>query len=233
MRTSRARVAGEARSRRRSSPAQTRRDGRSALWKTTEHRQGCAYCVRVTSPRLPLIALVAAAALASLAGCSPEPAVPPAPPTAPAEPLFATDAEALAAAEAAFEEYLTVSDTVFAEQGENAERLEAVASGTALADDLERAEEFRRENVQIEGNSKVIQTTLQQHIPGPAGEAEVSTYICMDSYSIRVVDATGNEVGNVSRPATVTFEAHFSSLEGGELILSRSEIWTSGPQCEP
>lgn len=201
------------------------------LW-TTPESDGCAaYCVRVTSPRLPLTALAATAALALLTGCTPEPAVPTAPPAATAQPLFATDEEALAAAEAAFEEYLEVSFQVFADGGLQPERLEEVATGEVLRDDFARADRFEQEGLRQEGAPKIISTKLQSHSPGPPDEVEVVTYVCLDATSTNVVDSNGNFAGNPDQEATVTVENIFTALVGGKLLLEQSEIWDDGPTC--
>lgn len=174
--------------------------------------------------------MLAASALI-VSGCSPEAAVPSAPPAAEAEPLFASDEEALAAAEAAYAEYLTVFDTVFEEGGADPQRLEAVASDEALKADFERAERFQSESFTQQGTSTVLGTALQQHSPGPAGVAEVTTYTCLDSFSITVITADGIDVGNPDRAATVTFSNTFESTAEGDLLLVRSEFWTEGAEC--
>lgn len=185
----------------------------------------------MTSPRLPLTALIAAVALASLAGCSPEPAAPTAPPAATAEPLFATDEEALAAAEAAFEEYLAVSFQVFADGGLQPERLEGVATGDVLRDDLARAERFEQEGLRQEGAPVILSTKLQSHSPGSPDQVEVVTYVCLDANSTNVVDSEGSFAGNPDQEATVTVENVFTALVGGKLLLEQSEIWEDGPTC--
>ena len=194
---------------------------RLALWRSTEPDETSAYCVRVTSRSLPLALVLAASALI-VSGCSSEAAVPSAPPAAEAEPLFASDEEALAAAEAAYQRYLEVFDEVFAAGGADPSPLEAVAAGDALQADLDRAERFQTDNFTQTGTSEVLETSLQQHIPGPAGEAEVITYTCLDSYSITVLTASGEDVGNPDRAATVTFSNTFESNAEGELLVVRS-----------
>lgn len=202
------------------------------LW-TTPESDGCAaYCVRVTSPRLPLTALAATAALALLTGCTPEPAVPTAPPAATAEPLFATDEEALAAAEAAFEEYLRVAFEVFASGGENAETLETVATDEVLGDDLERAEQFREQGLRQTGEPVVLESALQQHYAGDVKDVEVTIYSCLVGDSVDVVDGEDRFVGNPDRESTVTIENIFVSNPDGKLLLSRSSVWKDGPECD-
>lgn len=186
--------------------------------------------MRVTSPRLPLAFLITASAFA-LTGCSPEAAVPSAPPSAEAEPLFASDEEALAAAEAAFEEYLVEAFAVFGADAGSPDRLEAVATGQVLETDLARADRYSTEGLRQAGKPEVLETQLQQYIPG-ANNDEVVTYSCLDGTSIELVDATGASLSDPNRAATITVENTFEAGESGGLLLSRSEIWAEGETCE-
>lgn len=186
--------------------------------------------MRVTSPRLPLALLLAASAFA-LTGCSPEAAVPSAPPSAEAEPLFASDEEALAAAEAAYAEYLAIADAVLIDGGANAQRLETVAIGDVLEEDLERAADYQREGRRQEGQTRVLEMSLQQLLQD-SSNTEVITYACLDSFSIEIVDESGALIGNPERDATVTFELRFEAERNGKLLLAESDVWTSGQTCE-
>lgn len=201
------------------------------LWRSAERDECSAYCVRVKTPRPVAIGLFALSALL-LSGCSPEAAVPSAPPAAEGEALFASDEEALAAAEAAFAEYLAVFDEVFAQGGTDASRLEAVAAEDVLEADLTRAERFQSDDFTQTGTSTVLETSLQQHVSGPAGVAEVVTYSCLDAFSITVLNADGVDVGNPERAATATFSNTFTSTSEGDLLLVRSELWREDTECD-
>jgi len=201
------------------------------VWRTLEGDECSVYPVRVTSPRLPLALLLAASAFA-LTGCSPEAAVPSAPPSAEAEPLFASDEEALAAAEAAFERYLDVSFAVLADGGTEPERLEEVSTGEILENDLAQAEEYRERGLKQTGDPVVLETALQSYNGGDVSDAEVTVYSCLDSFSVQAVDQSGNPVGDSNRQPTVTIENVFVAGPEGELLLSESSLWEDGPACE-
>lgn len=157
--------------------------------------------------------------------------MPSAPPSAEAEPLFASDEEALAAAEAAYAEYLAVADAVLIDGGADAQRLETVAIGEVLEEDLERAAEYEREGRRQEGQTRVLDTSLQQLLQD-SSNTEVITYACLDSFSIEIVDASGALISNPERDATVTFELRFEAESDGKLLLAESDVWTSGQTCE-
>lgn len=186
--------------------------------------------MRVTSPRLPLALLLAASAFA-LTGCSPEAAVPSAPPSAEAEPLFASDEEALAAAEAAYAEYLAVTDSVYGAGGD-VEKLREVATGEVLEEDFERAEDFNEKGLRTQGGTKLLDFDIQQHVKGDASTTEVVGYGCVDTKTLTVVDSDGTDIGDPRREPTATYELTFTANEDGDLLLFRSTFWTAGPECE-
>lgn len=161
----------------------------------------------MTSPRLPLATLIAAVALASLTGCSPEPAVPTAPPAATAEPLFATDEEALAAAEAAFEEYLAVTNMVLQEGGVNPERIRPLVSDKVWESDLEDAERWQRDGLTSIGGTALETIELQQTFANAAGLTEVITYNCLSLSNVDVVDRNGRSIVSPDRPEAFVVEA--------------------------
>jgi len=70
-------------------------------------------------PRRLTLAVAPLLLALALAGCTESTRLPPPEPPAAGEPLFASDEEALAAATAAYEEYLEVSNAVFREPPRN------------------------------------------------------------------------------------------------------------------
>lgn len=158
--------------------------------------------------------------------------MPSAPPSADAEPLFASDEEALAAAEVAYAEYLAASGTVFGNGGENVEMLVEHATGEVLEEDRQRAEDFIATGRKIEGNTELLDFSLQQAIPGPAGVAGVLAYACLDTFTAKVLDSDGNDIGDPSREPTVTYEVTLESNDAGRLLVSKTEFWSAGPECE-
>ncbi|GAA1703927.1 hypothetical protein GCM10009792_25050 [Microcella alkalica] len=175
------------------------------MWRTSEGDECSVYPVRVTSPRLPLALLIAASAFA-LAGCSPEAAVPSAPPAAEAEPLFASDEEALAAAEAAYAEYLAVVNTVLQEGGTDPERIRPLVSNEVWTDDLQGAERWQQEGLISIGETRLEKSVLQQVI-STESSTEVVTYNCLSNTGVDVLNEAGESVVSADRPTAYVIES--------------------------
>ena len=183
------------------------------MWRTLEGDECSVYPVRVTLPRLPLALLFAASAFA-LTGCSPEAAVPSAPPSAEAEPLFASDEEALAAAEAAYREYLTVVNTVLQEGGADPERIQPLVSDEVWADDLKGAERWQQDGLTSIGETTLEKSVLQQVI-STESSTEVVSYNCLSNTGVDVLNDAGESVVSADRPQAYVVESvvSFESAE--------------------
>lgn len=201
------------------------------LWRSAERDECSAYCVRVKTPRPVAIGLFALSALL-LSGCSPEAAVPSAPPAAEGEALFASDEEALAAAEAAFAEYLDSAFAVFGEDKASPNQLSSVATGQVLETDTQRAERYTTEGLRQAARPDVVETRLQQYIPNGGSPDEVVTYACLDGTTIELLDSSGISLSDPDRAKTITVENTFVESDDGGLLLSQSEIWAEGAECE-
>lgn len=168
--------------------------------------------MRVTSRSLPLALVLAASALI-VSGCSPEAAVPSAPPAAEAEPLFASDEEALEAAEAAFKEYASVANTVLQEGGRDPERIRPLVSDEVWESDLADAERWQSEGWTSKGSTTVETATLQQVIDGNGTPTEVIAYLCLSNRDVDVVDSEGRSVISSDRAEAYVVEAVVSFEE--------------------
>ncbi|MEY2698360.1 MAG: hypothetical protein RL720_316 [Actinomycetota bacterium] len=168
---------------------------------------------------VPLVAL-------ALTGCSS-----PAQNTQPAEintvekPLFASDEEALAAAQTAYAHYLEVSDQIARDGGDNPERLKPMLS----------AEQYRLEITSFETYvSKEIHSSGQMNFDtlhiAQSGENDVSVYLCLDSSQSRLIDKSGKDVTPSGRIDRWPLLVSFKSLDGS-LIISGSETWSGTNFC--
>lgn len=140
---------------------------------------------------------------ATLAGCAEPTRLPPPEPSA-AAPLFASDEEALAAATAAYEEYLAVVDAALASPSE-APLLEVVASGEALSEVQESVAEFVDEGYVLEGLRVLGGATLQQ-VFVEDDETTVVAYFCEDLTRVALVDSNGSLLTTEDRPDFTVFE---------------------------
>lgn len=186
--------------------------------------------MRVKLRQLPLALVLAASALI-ISGCSPEAAVPSAPPKAEAEPLFASDEEALEAAEAAYAEYLDVSNRILENGGEGGEQLAPLVSDEVFEEE-ESGFQYRRDNnLTSVGGTELIGSSLQQVIEGPEG-TEVVAFVCLSYESVDVIDQDGNSVVPADRAPVVTYEATVAFESPDQWVLVSNEFWDEGSQCE-
>ena len=138
--------------------------------------------------RFPALIAVPAIALA-LAGCSTQ--EPAAQPTSSTEvkPLFASDEEALAAAEAAYTNYLQVSDQIARDGGANPERLKGLVSTELYEEQLTGYRDVESKGLRAIGGSYFDEFKLQEN-----SSDFISTYVCLRLAQIQVIDSTGATV---------------------------------------
>lgn len=187
--------------------------------------------------RAATIAATAVAALVLLAGCVPPTptAVPtPVPTTSPAaEPVFASDAEALAAAEEAYVAYLAMSDLIAQEGGRNPERIAPFVTEEQLAVELEGFESLRVSGARAVGESTYFNSVLQEMIEIDGG-VEVVVLACLDLRGVSVVGADDAVVRDNTGIAPFTVQLDFlrlaSSSDAG-LLLSRATPTEAQLQC--
>lgn len=187
---------------------------RSPLW-----RAGAAVAV-----------VLAALAVGGCVGEEPDGTPSPEPTSAP---LFASDEEALAAAEEAYGRYQAVENQIFADGGRESEKIEEVAIGDALEAARKGISTFSENNYRQVGDVAFRTIQLQHFDPASLnGEAIVSLYICLDFTSQDVLDEQNQSVVNPDRPLMQAFEVAFDNSSLG-LLLSSREPWTDNKSCMP
>ncbi|WP_010206268.1 hypothetical protein [Salinibacterium sp. PAMC 21357] len=167
--------------------------------------------------------------LASLSGCTPTDA--PAPP----EPIstfvapYATDEEALAAAEVAYAEYVRVSSEILNEGGVNPERLAEVVTGEFLESSIEGLKEFHDAGRTQSGASKIGASELQRYSPTGGPREIVTIYVCRNISEVGVFDSSGISIVAPERADSSTMQVTFDYVEAGEaLLVSDQLLWGDG-----
>lgn len=175
--------------------------------------------------------LAVAAVVLLLAGCVPvvDPVEPT--PSPSAIPVFASEEEALAAAEeayAAYEAAVDLSLTTYSRTG-----LATVAVGDAYKQAVASSESFESQGRRLVGNSRVRIAGLLH----PGGLVELPSndpmqvYACLDVSATDVVDSSGKSVLGAERqtifPEIVTFEIS----DGSRLLVSAVEVWEGDDFC--
>jgi hypothetical protein len=181
---------------------------------------------------LAVITLALALALA-LSGCvSADPAVTPQPQVS-AKPLFASDAEALKAAEEAYAAYLKVSDQILADGGANPERILTVATKGWSEIQTVGFEDAKAKGWKSSGQTSFDGATLQANNSlAPRGQATVSIYLCVDVSAVSVADSFGMSVVSDIRPSRAPFEISFDSDDReSRLLVAREDPWSGDDIC--
>jgi hypothetical protein len=180
----------------------------------------------------PLLAAALIVASA-LTGCAPQPAPAPAASAAATDPpVFASDAEALAAATKAYASYLAAIDAMLAQGGGDVSTLADVASGDALEAETKTAEMYAGRGYRSLGIT-AFDSLRMQTIDDREGKATLSAYLCSDVSAVDVVNDAGVSVVPADRvdrfPLQVTFESTLSNSE--RLLISSSESWAGTNFC--
>ena len=184
-----------------------------------------------TSFRAAAVALVVAIGLTASGCATDDPAPKPSTSTS-AAPLFASDEEALAAAEEAYAAYLAVSDAILMEGGADPERLLEVATLPVFDVQAEGYETAAANDWTSTGGTAVDTVSLVGYDP-LASEEVVTIYACIDVSKVDVFDPDGQSVVSQSRPdrtpVVSTFDKSSSTPSG--LIFSGEMTWTGENFC--
>ncbi|WP_108250351.1 hypothetical protein [Planctomonas deserti] len=184
-----------------------------------------------TARRHPIrVVTVTAALLLVLVGCTqPSPEPTPTPSPAP-NPVFASDEEALAAAEKAYADYLAMSDLIAQEGGAHPERMEEVATGEALTDGIADAARYEESGYFGVGVSKFDRMSVQSRTDGPP--PTLRTYVCLDVSGTKIVDSSGTTVVETPGSPRTPLEVSFERVErGGSWLVSDSVLWEGANFC--
>jgi hypothetical protein len=202
------------------------------LWKPDALAAPLGYGFRMrTAPALLLATLIAL----SLTSCVPdaEPITPSPEPSA--SPIFASDEEALAAAEAAYAAYLEVSAAILSQGGADPERLLLVATTDIYKSESDSFKEFADSGWRSEGTS-FVDTVSLQFVDNFAdeGQTAVSVYACLDVSTTDVFDSSGASIVSDGRPNRTPFETAFSYSSDSPtfLILSEKTVWSGENFCD-
>lgn len=170
-------------------------------------------------------------ALLVLSGCLPQsPTVTPTPQPS-STPVFASDEEALAAAEAAYAEYLRVSDAITADGGANPERIEPLVTPERAPAEAEVFAKFASRLLHTQGATAFDSGSLQVYAEDGIGRASLGLYLCIDVTNVRILDSSGSDVtpDRTNRlPLVVAFETRSGNPN---LLISGSDAWNGADFC--
>ncbi|WP_447523136.1 hypothetical protein [Salinibacterium sp. NYA9b] len=144
---------------------------------------------------------------------------------------YATDEEALAAAEEAYAEYLHISDLILQEAGADAERIAAVATGEFAQISIDGYEAIAADGSHSTGATTFDSMTLQRYSATGGNKEIISVYLCHDVSDVDLLDKNGKSLVPSDRRDRVQFEASFDFDPASErLSISQRAVWAD-PEC--
>lgn len=138
--------------------------------------------------------------------------------------MFASDEEALAAAEEAYGKYLATVDTILADGGVNPERLKPLVTLALYEHEREGFATYTSKGWYGVG-TRTFTLELQQY-----DSNGVTVYSCDDLTDTDVVDASGASVVSETRENEYAFEVGFD-LNDGSLVVASKNLWDGGGVC--
>ena len=181
--------------------------------------------------RLPNFVSVSGAALllVLLSGCVPPGAATPPDPTATFVAPYATDEEALAAAEEAYADYTRVMAEILRDGGANATRLDDVAIGNFLESSIRNLEEFALKGGRGSGKVKNSDFRLQRYSSSGSESEVITVYLCSDVSALVLEDTAGKSLVSAGRPDKSTLQATFDfDIRRKVLLVSDLDVWSAG-----
>jgi hypothetical protein len=168
---------------------------------------------------------------ATLAGCAEPTRLPPPEPSA-AAPLFASDEEALAAATAAYEEYLAVSNAVLQDGGLDPARIEQFVSREVYESELVGFELLSSNGWFATGSNVLLRATLQQVVANADGTTDAIVYVCTSVEGNDVIDGDGRSQVDPNRPDFLAHEVVIRFSDLSEVVIEKKTQWDPALVCE-
>ncbi|TFD23269.1 hypothetical protein [Cryobacterium sp. TMS1-13-1] len=192
--------------------------------------------------RRPLHAVVPSAVLlvsiGLLSGCMATPApTDSSAPSAAAEPtatppVFASDEEALAAAEATYSAYLSAGDVAGEIGSDSWNKYLAMTTGTERDGEVSSQTRLEERGRSITGSTTFDSMTVQTSSALDDGTWEVRTYVCFDITNSSMIEADGQQVADTGPqrwPMVVRFVT--PQKDSQQLQISESTVWSGSNFC--
>lgn len=197
--------------------------GQTACGQLLRGDGGARYGVRVNDRRSSAFA-IAATVLAGIAlvGCTPDPQ-----PTPKPQATFASEAEAFAAAEAVYREYIDAFNRVDLADAASFESLREYTAGDYLAGEQESLSELHAERVSRTGDLKV------EWFRGTAvsENSQVTARVCNNVGDVNLTDSNGQTLVSPERPTRYAISLTFEKSSNGVYIIASDA--TRDSQCAP
>ena len=175
---------------------------------------------------------VIAVGLAALAltGCV-EPGPEVTPTASPGEPVFASEEEALAAAEEVFAQYVEATTLTGSSGGQDLSGFEGILTDRKFDEEAAYAEELAASGQRLVGAYGFFGFELQQ--ADTSEPVFVQVYVCLDLTDVKYVDAQGNDLSAESPITASPLEVVLvgSPSDPSILLIDQLERWTGEDFC--
>ncbi|MBH0117698.1 hypothetical protein I6E52_12690 [Salinibacterium sp. NG253] len=181
--------------------------------------------------RLPNLvrASVGVLLLVLLSGCVPSDATTPPEPAATFVAPYATDEEALAAAEEAYAEYLAAINKALRTGDIDTSAFEAVATGTELSGAIDVYSQIAAEGKRSTADITFDQAVLQRYSRDGSPSEVITIYACENLSKAFLVDESGERVREDDIPPRTMQLTFDLSPDNDSLLLSDRQVWDDAP----
>jgi hypothetical protein len=152
-------------------------------------------------------------------------------PSPSATPIFASDAEALAAAVAVYKKFETVSDAIGHDGGANPERIKPYVSDEGYEFELKSAQKLQAEHAHGVGDT-VLNNAILQSRDETGGWATVTIYVCEDISQVDRIGPDGKSLVEASRGDYIKYQAVFQGRSATTLVLHSNSFWSGDGVCK-
>jgi hypothetical protein len=144
-------------------------------------------------------------------------------------PLFSSDEEALAAAQAAYANYLEVSDQIARDGGAKPERLKEFVSDNLYSEQESAYLDLQKSGLHAGGTTSSDHFRVQDYVSSTTSTKMIS-YVCIDVSENPVLNSEGLDVTPTTRQSRIPLEIGFALFKDKVLIES-SEVWSGTNFC--
>jgi hypothetical protein len=144
--------------------------------------------------------------------------------------VFATDEEATAAAIAAYQRYLDVSNQIAQEGGIDPDRIKAVATGETARTEIQGSQDLRNSGLHRSGSITFDSARFQQRWPATDGE-HVVLYLCLDVTQSRRLDADGDDETPDRTLERVPLEVELVAVQSQQTYVQAGSVWPGESFC--
>jgi hypothetical protein len=145
--------------------------------------------------------------------------------------MFSSDDEALAAAEAAYGNYVAISDQIARDGGANPERLENFVTAGLLEKGQSDFDFYRDGRLRATGSTG-FDSFRAQTIQRDPDQTAIEAYVCLRLANLRIVDANESDVTPVDRENNLPLVVRLLATgPGAKFVVSAGEVWTGKNFC--